>query len=131
MKLFGWFEKWINERGSAAIMEKRLALKDEENAKLKAQIGEMDAKIKTLEASQQKQQIETDDVLIHNAIEFRRGIKTSGKWMGFCPKCHLPAENCLWFKQPAVVCTARCGWHVFSQLKLDALIQQIENNSII
>ena len=44
MNLFKLFKEWINERGSADIMEKRLALKDDENAKLKAQISDLETK---------------------------------------------------------------------------------------
>jgi hypothetical protein len=103
MKLFGWFQRWIEERGSASIMEKRLAMKDDEIAQLKA-------KIQDLETSQQKQQIESDEVFIHSStIEFRRGKRTGGAWMPFCPKCHMPALV------PSdgntyIFCSAQCGW---------------------
>jgi hypothetical protein len=100
MKLFGWVEKWINEHGSASIMEKRLALKDDEIAKLKAQI-------KDLETAQQKQQIEADEIRVHSGIEFHRGKSTGGEWVPFCPKCKIPAM----LAEPwNVMCSARCGW---------------------
>jgi len=66
MSLFKWFDKFINERGSAAIMEKRLALKDDEIAKLQAQIRD-------LEAAQHRKKIEADDIrahLINRACDF-------------------------------------------------------------
>jgi hypothetical protein len=83
MKFFGWLERLINEHGSAAIMAQRLALKDDEIAKLQA-------KIRDLEASHEKKQIETDEVRIHKGIEFHRGVRTGGLWHPFCPKCHTP-----------------------------------------
>lgn len=121
MGLFKWFERLINERGSAAIMEKRLALKDDEIAVLQVKICE-------LQASLDKQQIESDQVVLHKGIEFRRGIKTAGKWMGFCPKCHLPAEDA-WVrygKEKIVLCSARCGWQVFMKSNLQDLVGEIE-----
>jgi len=86
MNPFKWIEKLITERGSAAIMEKRLALKDDEITKLHSKIRELDA-------AHDKEKVESDDIRLHKGIEFRRGIKTAGKWMAFCPKCHMPVSN--------------------------------------
>jgi RNase P subunit RPR2 len=114
----------INERGSAAMMEKRLALKDDEIAKLQSQIRD-------LKAADEKQKFEADEIVIHKGIEFRRGIKTAGKWMAFCTKCHLPAEQCLRIdhnintQDRVVVCSARCGWSVFMPTDLHLLIAEL------
>jgi hypothetical protein len=100
--MFKWLEKLINERGSAAIMEKRLAMKDDE-------IAQLQAKIRGIEAFHAKEQIEADEVRIHRSgIEFRRGRRTSGTWLPFCPKCHMPATE----SRPHEVlsCSGRCGW---------------------
>jgi hypothetical protein len=83
MKLFGWLERLINERGSAAIMEQRLALKDDEIAKLQS-------KIRDLEASLEKHRVETDTIRIHKGIEFHCGVRTGGLWHPYCPICHSP-----------------------------------------
>lgn len=83
MGLFKWLDRWINERGSAAIMEKRLAMKDDEIANLQAE------KV-ALQAAHDKKQIESDDVRIHKGVEFHRGVRTGGLWHPFCPRCHLP-----------------------------------------
>ena len=101
-------------------MEKRLALKDDEIAKLQAQIRD-------LQAAKDKQQIESDEVVLHKGIEFRRGPKTAGKWTGFCPKCHLPAEDA-WVRHgrdKVVLCSGRCGWQVFMASKLQDLVGEI------
>lgn len=137
-KTFDWLVKLINTRGSVEIMERRLALKDDQIAQLKAQkedeIAILQAKIKELEAAQQNQKIEADEVRLHKGIEFRRGNKTGGKWQAFCPKCHLPAEQC--FRSGGevgrtvqsgrvVTCTARCGWSVFMQQDLSVLSSEL------
>jgi hypothetical protein len=118
-KMFGWFERLINERGSAAIMEKRLAMKDDEIAQLKA-------KIHDLETSREKEKTESDEVRIHSTIEFRRGRRTGGKWMPFCPKCHMPAsidDDGLY----SIGCSAGCGWasSVFKR-ELHGIISQLD-----
>ena len=125
MNLFGWLKEWINERGSASIMEKRLALKDDEIAQLKA-------KIKDLEITQKKEQIEADEIRIHNGIEFRNGKRTSEKWAAFCPKCHLPADQIFRSvdrgkNQRVVICSARCGWFIFMQKDIEDLIAELKN----
>jgi hypothetical protein len=122
MNLLKWFEKLITEHASAAIMEKRLALKDGENLQLKA-------KIKTFEASQQKQNVEAEEIRLHKGIEFRRGSKTSGKWAAFCPKCQLPAQQIyrtVFEKTNRVVtCSGSCGWKIYMQENLDSLISEL------
>jgi hypothetical protein len=100
MSLFKWLDRFISERGSAAIMEKRLALKDDEIAKLQSQIRD-------LQAAHDKEKIESDEVKFHSAIEFRRGKSTGGQWMPFCPKCKMPARVSNNF---GVICSADCGW---------------------
>jgi hypothetical protein len=86
-----------------------------------------DAKIRELE--QQLTTARAEDVLIHKCIEFRRGRRTGGKWQAFCPKCHMPAQKrgvrtADGFTN-GVVCSAHCGWHVFEDLSMDEIIQQL------
>jgi hypothetical protein len=129
MNLLKWFEKLITEHASAAIMEKRLVLKDDENLQLKAKISDLEAKIKTFEVSQQKQNVEAEEIRLHKGIEFRRGSKTSGKWAAFCPKCQLPAQQVyrtVFDKTNRVVtCSASCGWKIYMQENLDSLISEL------
>jgi len=105
---------------STKILKERLALKDDEIAKLQA-------KIRDMEAARDKQQFESDTVVIHKGIEFRRGLKTAGKWMGFCPKCHLPAQEAYLRhgQSKVVICTGQCGWQVFMRQTLVELEGEI------
>jgi hypothetical protein len=76
----------------ADIVERDVALV-QENAELKRQLAESQA----------------EEIRLHSGIEFRRGKRTGGEWMPFCPKCHMPA-----FANPNanrfIACTAHCGW---------------------
>jgi|SRR5436190_4700945 len=101
-----------------AIAEKDriIAEKDRQIAELYAELGSLNAKVKS------------DQIVLHKGIEFRRGIKTTGKWMGFCPNCHLPAEDA-WLRDrgiKVVICSAGCGWKVFMPSSLQDLIGEIE-----
>jgi hypothetical protein len=99
----------------ADVVERDVRLM-EENAELKKQLADSQA----------------EDVRIHSAIEFRRGKRTGGDWMPFCPKCHMPAETGIALRDakgyfvPAVTCSARCGWNVFKNLELKEIIAKIE-----
>lgn len=62
-----------------------------ENAELKRQLAEA----------------KSEDIRIHSALEFRRGKRTGGQWMPFCPKCHMPALITDDFN---ISCSANCGW---------------------
>jgi hypothetical protein len=63
-----------------------------------------DAKIRDLE--RQLAEAQAEEIRIHSAIEFRRGKRTGGVWMPFCPKCHMPARRDL-----GIFCSAECGWN--------------------
>ena len=98
----------------ADIVERDVGLM-QENADLKKQLADSQA----------------EEIRIHKAIEFRRGKRTAGKWMGFCPKCHMPAQDA-WIprsrtSEKVVLCSARCGWQVFMKLKLDEIIGELEH----
>jgi len=62
-----------------------------------------DAKIRDLE--RQLAEAQAEEVRIHSAIEFRRGKRTGGIWMPFCPKCKMPARSDF-----GIFCSAECGW---------------------
>ncbi len=96
----------------ADVIERDVRLM-EENSELKRQLAESQA----------------EDIRIHKGIEFRNGKRTGGKWMGFCPKCHMPAEDA-WIPRPrgsekVVQCSARCDWQVFMKLNLDAIAEEV------
>ena len=74
----------------ADIVERDIRLM-EENSHLKRQLAEA----------------QSEDIRIDTAIEFRRGERTSGRWMPFCPKCHMPAVI---DDRGLSGCSANCGW---------------------
>jgi hypothetical protein len=90
----------------ADIVERDVRLV-QENADLKRQLAES----------------QSEEVCIHRGIEFRRGKRTRDKWLGFCPKCHMPAQDA-WIPrrgregEKVVLCSARCGWQVYMSCKL-------------
>jgi hypothetical protein len=73
----------------ADVIERDVRLM-EENAKLKQELTEAQA----------------EEIRIQNAIEFRRGKRTGGVWMPFCPRCKMPARLDL-----GIFCSGECGWN--------------------
>jgi hypothetical protein len=95
----------------ADIVERDVGLM-QENADLKRQLAESQA----------------EDIRIHKGIEFRKGKRTGDRWMGFCPKCHMPAEDA-WLthnRGKIVQCSARCGWQVFMEEHLADIAKELE-----
>ena len=92
----------------------------QENAKLMQEKAQLEQQLAAAQA---------EDIQINKGIEFRRGKRTGNKWMGFCPKCHMPSQDA-WIpngrlNEKVVMCTARCGWQVFMQPKLDDIAKEI------
>jgi hypothetical protein len=84
---------------------------------------------KNAELERQLAAAQAEDIRIHKGIEFRCGKRTGGKWAGFCPKCHMPAEDA-WLprgrgRTKVVMCSARCGWRVFMDLLLADIAKEI------
>jgi len=124
MNIFDGIEKLITEHGSAVILSQQLSFaKDQFSdlerkvADLQTQIGRLDAQLereredhKLARADLQRLKDEhAEEIRIYRSIEFRRGKRTDGKWLPFCPKCHMPAG---WTQKHGslVGCTAGCGW---------------------
>ncbi len=79
-----------------------------ENADLKHQLAESQA----------------EDVRIHRTIEFRKGKRTGGRWLAFCPTCHMPAGH-IEFSN-VIECTARCGWKTAEIAEsLEAIVSEL------
>ena len=124
MNPFDAIEKLITEHGSAVILSQQLAFAKDQFTALERQVSEFQAKVAKLEAQleiehsnhkdtqKELQRIKdehAEEVRIYHNIEFRRGKRTDGKWLPFCPKCHMPAG---WTQKHGslVGCTAGCGW---------------------
>ena len=103
----------VRERLSLALdrlaeAEARIDALQSENGGLKAELErERRDHQQTNQQFQRLKDEHGEEIRIHRAIEFRRGKRTGGHWMPFCPKCHMPA---LATKDLNAGCTADCGW---------------------
>jgi RNase P subunit RPR2 len=59
---------------------------------------------------QQLQELHREEIRLVCDVEFRKGVRTSGKWMPFCPKCHLPLAFPQNPVQPTCCGDCDCGW---------------------
>ena len=70
-----------------------------------------------------------EDIRIHRTAEFRRGKRTGGKWMPFCPKCHLPVAEGNIGGEIGLYCIQKyddCGWRTFPKMPLAQVIKELE-----
>jgi hypothetical protein len=91
------------------IVERDISLL-QENAELKRKLAE----------------VQSEEIRIQSMIEFRRGPRTGGNWMAFCPKCHLPAAEDIVNNAEAVFCSAGCSWSVSPRMSIHQIIKQIQ-----
>lgn len=106
----------LRERVSLAL--DRLAEAERQIATLQAEKGGLQAQLEreridheqTKKELQPLQELLREEIRLVCDVEFRKGVRTSGKWMPFCPKCHLP----LAFPQnpvhPTCCSDSDCGW---------------------
>jgi hypothetical protein len=143
MSMFGEIKKTIADLPIADIYKVRLELAFDQSAALERQLSDtmmQAARLETkLEAAQrdhdsaqkelqQLKEEHAEEIRILHATEFRRGKRTGGKWMAFCPQCHMPAVSVKddW----AVRCSGRgnsCGWlsEIYGN-RLQAVLAQLE-----
>lgn len=103
----------VRERLSLAF--DRLAEAETKIDTLQSQNGNFQAQLERerLDHKQTREELDrlkqeySEEIRIHSAIEFRRGKRTGGQWMPFCPKCHMPAFATEDF---SAGCSANCGW---------------------
>jgi hypothetical protein len=123
MNIFDGIEKLITEHGSAAILSQQLSFARDQFSVLERQVGEFQAKVAKLEAQleiehanyketqqqlQRLQEEHSEEIRVHKSIEFRRGKRTGGSWVAFCPVCHTPADTTIFVKCP----NAKCKWEL-------------------
>jgi hypothetical protein len=148
MNPIGYIEKLINEHGSAAILAQQLEFAKDQFSALERQVSEFQSKTEKFEAQiakleakleieqtnhkETKQDLQrfkdehAEEIIIHKMVEFRRGKRTSGKWMGFCPKCHLPATGVFHpGDSPIVYCSGLCGWKVHPKITLEQIHAEV------
>jgi len=123
MNIFDGIEKLITEHGSAAILSQQLSFARDQFSVLERQVSEFQAKTAKLEAQleiehanhkETKQELQrlqdehSEEVRVHKGIEFRRGKRTGGSWIAFCPVCHTPADT-----TTLVMCAnQKCKWRL-------------------
>jgi hypothetical protein len=89
----------VRERLSLALDEATLL--EKKVADLQTQIGELRAEIKISRANEKETKTELEalrkeheeEVRLVRGVEIRKGKRTGGAWMAFCPKCHLPLQD--------------------------------------
>jgi CRISPR/Cas system-associated protein Cas10 (large subunit of type III CRISPR-Cas system) len=132
-------EKLINERGSSEILKVRLELAKEEFEAQERKLSDAIAKAAKFEAeldrerSERKQAMELlaklqeeyeEEIRIYKLVEFRRGKRTGGKWMGFCAQCHLPAHYNS--HRGEIACTNYdCHWGVPANASVESMAEQL------
>lgn len=131
-------EKLINERGSSTIIGHQLALAKDESSNLERKVSDLEKQIGKLEAQLERAQTDqtkakedlqrlkdehAEDIRIHSGMEFRRGKRTGGEWMLFCPTCHGPAD----FVSGLAMCSnPKCKWHLLLAKKdVDSVISNL------
>lgn len=123
MNIFDGIEKLITEHGSAAILNQQLAFAKERFAELERKVSELQTQTGRLEGQLERERLDLqnsrmelkrlqdehlEEIRINQAIEFRRGKRTGGVWLPFCPKCHMPAVE--FGDQRGATCSVKCGW---------------------
>jgi hypothetical protein len=106
----------------ATDIQKKVTLLEAENEELKSQIkyeqvNHAETKRKLAEINKKW----AEDVRLFRGIEFRRGHRTGGIWMAFCPSCHLPLVEQVNHKIFAI-CSKHCGWLM---MELDRRLSEI------
>jgi hypothetical protein len=66
-----------------------------------------------------------EETRILRGFEFRRSRRTEGKWLPFCPKCHMPIHEISLEDGLVGVCSGRCGWMSNGPLPPDALVDRL------
>jgi hypothetical protein len=117
MNPFDALEKLISEHGSATIIGHNLSFVREQYGILEKKVSDLEANLEvvTLDRNKKSEELQrlqdehSDEIRIHSSgIEFKRGKRTSGKWLPFCPKCKMPAITPNF--GTVVECSARCSW---------------------
>jgi hypothetical protein len=140
MNPFSAIEKLINEHGSATILGQQLEFARDQYSALERQVTDFQAKAAKLEAQLEieranhneiKQELQrlkeehAEEIRIHRMVELRRGKRTGGVWMAFCPKCHLPAGYDEGSGGLVYCPSGNCGWRAFPERNIGQIIAEI------
>jgi hypothetical protein len=87
------------------VIRERLSLALDQLADAQRQVGVLQTEKGGLQAQFERERLDheqtkkelqrlqglmTEEIRVVHGVEFRRGVRTSGEWLAFCPKCHLP-----------------------------------------
>lgn len=123
MGAFDSIKKTIADLPISDIYKARIELVVDQLSEAQSKIGELQTQVGRVESERDRERLErqdaqralqalreehAEDVRIHYGIEFRRGKRTGGHWVGFCPQCHLPAAD--WRDGTGVGCSSSCDW---------------------
>jgi hypothetical protein len=72
---------------------------------------------------EQLKKVHEEEVQVRNGIVFKRGKRTGGQWMPFCPVCEMPADPTVYPKCP----DPKCGWQptVMVKRQVDEIIARL------
>lgn len=94
-----------------------------ENAKLQALLEiERVNSIKVQQELQQLKEEHVEEIRIEQGVEFKRGKRTGGKWIPFCPSCHTAADTSTGLLHCAV---PKCGWKTLIGKNLADIISRL------
>src|SRR5580765_8270629 len=87
----------LRERLSLALdqsadSERKIAELHTEKGNLNAQLEHERLNLQKAEDELHRlRELHAEEIRIVRATEFRRGLRTNGRWLPFCPRCHCPA----------------------------------------
>jgi len=101
----GYITDIIKSLPIAAVQEEKIATFEKKFAELEAENKQLRFEYERLKKEHE------EETHIARGIEFRRGKRTSGNWLPFCPSCHLPVEEDHKRGLLPVQCSS-CDWSV-------------------
>lgn len=122
-------------REQLALSESRAVKLDSENVDLKSQVAALSSEVKLANESlhQKAEQYERlqkeheEEIRIWRTVEFRRGKRTFGYWVAFCPKCKMPVHDNGFSN---ISCSGNCGWKCEMQSKeLNRCLEELEKGA--
>lgn len=97
----------------AAVQEEKIATFEKKFAQLEIENLQLRAENECLKKAAEEEE------RVHEAITFKRGRRTGGKWAAFCSSCSKPARGDTLGAEYIVFCTARCGWRARPSFRLE------------
>jgi len=102
----------LKEAPLSAVLQEKVKVLESENTKLHKELNDCRSLHKMLQDEHEKLvALHAEEVRIHSGVEFRRGKRTGGNWMAFCPVCHHAANEVEAAYSPWMLCSVSgCAW---------------------